>query len=390
MDEVVIGKAKERTRFSFEYLDWRPFALAGLNVLSILLVWAPFLGDMRTICRYLDGPMYMYVAATLYSIPADSPLHAMPLPDFYYACHLVVFPLLIRAFSFLGYDWSMLFVSAAASTLATVIFYYLVKEFKYSVNPFWASIVFIFFPCRWLLYHSVGATEPVFILLVVASLYCYKKDSYVLAFLLAGLASATRIFGILLFVSYAVTLISQRKYRYLPLTLLIPAFLVANFLNYQVIYGDFFAYFKYNGSFVSIAHIALPYLSWSVPVPVPLPMFLTNVLPGNTNNMELFIAIYVLYILGTLRLWKHKELFFYSAFFVGAIMFIGHPDISRYLLPAAPFALILAFDDIISRKEFMLVFPLIIVLGYLYCWGLVPSNLMDAGIYGDMINSINR
>jgi Gpi18-like mannosyltransferase len=332
----------------------------------------------------------MYVASTLYSIPAASPMHALSLPDFYYACHLAVLPLLIRSFSFLGYDWSMLFVSAAASTIATVIFYHLVKDFKYSVNPFWASIVFIFFPCRWLLYHSVGATEPVFILLVIASLYCYKKDSYALAFLLAGLASATRIFGILLFVSYAATLIWQRKYRYLPLTLIIPACILLNFLIYQFAYGDFFAYFKYNGSFVSIAELALPFsAAITLPVPVPFPMFLTNVLPGKTNDMELFIAIYVLYLLGTLRLWKHKELFFYSAVFVGAILFIGHPDISRYLLPAAPFALILAFDDIISRKEFMLVFPLIIVMGYLYCWGLIPTNLMDAAVYGDMIRAIN-
>jgi Gpi18-like mannosyltransferase len=335
--------------------------------------------------------MYMYVASTMYSIPADSPLHVFSLPDYYFACHLAVFPLLIRAFSFLGgYDWSMLFVVAAASTLATIIFYYLVKDFKYSVNPFWASVVFIFFPCRWLLYHSVGASEPVFILLVVASLYCYKKDSYALAFLLAGLASATRIFGILLFVSYAATLIWQRKYRHLPLVLIIPACLAANFLIYQLVYGDFFAYFKYNGSFVSIAQVVLPYLSFSMPVPVPFPMFLTNVLRGNTNNLELFLALYILYLLGTLRLWKHKELFFYSAFFVGAILFIGHPDISRYLLPAAPFALILAFDDIISRKEFMLIFPVIIVLGYLYCWGLMPTNLMDAAMYQSMIQAMGR
>jgi len=390
VEEIVIGKAKERTWFSFEHLDWRPFALAGLNLLSIFMVWAPFLRDMTVISRYWDGPMYMYVASTLYSTPANSPLQVLSLPDFYYACHLAVFPLLIRAFSFIGYDWSTLFVVAAASTLATIFFYHLVKDFKYSVNPFWASVVFIFFPSRWLLYHSVGASEPVFILLVVASLYCYKKDRFALAFLIAGLASVTRIFGVLLVVSYAATLIWQRKYRYLPLTLLIPLCLVLNFLVYQFAYNDFFAYFSYNGSFVSIAQVALPFLNVSVPVPVPFPMFLNNVIPGITNNMELFFAIYILYIVGTLRLWKHKEIFFYAFIFVAAIMFVGHPDVSRYLLPAAPFALILGFDEIISRKEFMLVFPLIVVLGYLYCWGLIPTNMMDAGVYGNLIGTINR
>lgn len=156
--------ALEKTGFPLDtgLLDVKMLALAAINIVATLAVYLPFINNFEVIYRYLDGPLYMYVAKTLYVMPAVTPFN---LPDFYYACHLALYPLLIRAFSFMGYDRSMLFVAIAASTLATMVFYQLLKEFKYSVNPFWASVVFIFFPSRWLLYHSVGASEPLFILL---------------------------------------------------------------------------------------------------------------------------------------------------------------------------------------------------------------------------------
>jgi hypothetical protein len=352
------------------FFDAKIAILAALNVAATLAVYLPFLNDFSVIYRYWDGPLYMYVAKTLYAVPAATPFS---LPDFYYACHLALYPLLIRALSPIGYDRAMVLVTIAASTLATVIFYRLLKEFKYSVHPFWASVVFIFFPSRWLLYHSVGATEPLFILLILASVYCYKKDWYAAAFSLAGLASVTKIFGVLMFASYAVMLLYEKKYRYLPYTLIIPAFLAANFLVYQHAYGDFFAYFKYNGGFMKTT----PFMNFFAPAGA-----------GRTDEAELFMGFYVIYILGALRLWKRPELCSFSLVYLAAIAFIQHPDVSRYLLPVAPFALIVAFDDVISRKEFMLVFPLIVVFGYFYCWGIIPTNLADPVTYRSLLAAL--
>ncbi len=364
----------ERRGFSPDtgHLDIRMVALAVINVAATLAVYLPFAGNMGVIYRYLDGPLYMYVAKTLYAIPASNPFN---LPDYYYACHLALYPLCIRALSFIGYDMSMLLVVIAASTLATLVFYQLLKEFKYSVNPFWASLVFIFFPSRWLLYHSVGATEPLFILLILASVYCYKKDWYIASFTLAGLASVTKIFGVLMLASYVILLVYEKKYRYLPFTLIIPAFLGLNFLAYQFTFGDFFAYFKWNGSFMKAA----PFMNFFAPAGV-----------GKTNDAELFMGFYLLYILGALRLWKRPELFTFSAIYLAFMAFVQHPDVSRYLLPAAPFALIVAFDDIISRKEFMLVFPLIVIFGYFYCWGIIPTNLVSAETFGNLMAALAR
>lgn len=364
-----VPEVRKKHGFSFSpgLIDKQMVALSIINLLAIFFVYLPFLNDLSIIARYWDGPMYMYVAKTLYVVPQVTPF---AVPSYYFACHLALFPLLIRAFSFMGYDVSMIFVVALSSTLATLVFYLLLKDFNYSVNPFWASIVFIFFPSRWLLYHSVGASEPLFILLVLASIYSYKKEWYITAFTLAGLASITRIFGVLMFVSYAILLAWQKKYRYIPYTLIIPAFIGLNFLVYLFTYGDPFAYFHYNGSYMSNT---------------PFQPFLAAAEKGVTNNAELFFAFYIIYIVGTLRLWKHPELFTYSLIFLGFTLFVYHPDISRYLLPVAPSALIVAFDDIISSKEFMVVFPLVILFGYFYCWGIIPTNLAQPELYAELI-----
>jgi|SRR5271157_273216 len=368
-EQVPVSQRKTGFSFDLGFVDGKMIALALINVIATLLVYVPFLNDFSVITMYWDGPLYMYVAKMFYFAPANP----FNLPNYYFACNLVLFPLLIRAFSFIGYDHSMLFVVIASTTLATLVFYRLLKDFNYSINPFWASIVFIFFPSRWLLYHSVGASEPLFILLVISSIYCYKKDRYLFAFLLAALASITKIFGVLMFASYIILLLYEKKYKYLPYTLIIPAFLGANFLIYQFTYGNFFAYFQYNGGFLKL---------------VPFMNIFDPALKGQTNNAELFIAMYVIYILGALRLWKRPELFSFTIVFVLFMAFVQHPDISRYLLPAAPFALIVAFDDIISSKEFMLVFPLIVIFGYIYCWGIIPTNLIDSGTYSSLIASL--
>jgi hypothetical protein len=380
--------AKSGFSFGEGVLDVKAIALILINMAATLLVYVPFLSymapvyqvlsgpsfvriakylpalsDPTIISRYLDGPLYIYVAKTLYVVPAQTPLD---LPGYYFACHLALFPVLIRLFSSMGYQQAMLFIVIVSSTLAVLIFYMLVKEFKYSVDPFWLSVVFIFFPSRWLLYHSIGAAEPLFIMLVLASLYCFKKDWALAACLIAGLATITKIFGLLLFVSYVALFIYKKQYRRLPYALFIPAFLGVNFLIYQFIYGDFLAYFKWNGSFMSI---------------VPFMDFFSSALKGQTDQAELFMAIYVLYILGALRLRKHPELFAVALPFALFMAFVWHPDISRYLLPIAPLALLIGFDDIICRKEFKWIFPLIVIFGFIYCWGIIPTNLMTPDQY---------
>src|SRR5271157_1595626 len=143
-EQVPVSQRKTGFSFDLGFVDGKMIALALINVIATLLVYVPFLNDFSVITMYWDGPLYMYVAKMFYFAPANP----FNLPNYYFACNLVLFPLLIRAFSFIGYDHSMLFVVIASTTLATLVFYRLLKDFNYSINPFWASIVFIFFPSR--------------------------------------------------------------------------------------------------------------------------------------------------------------------------------------------------------------------------------------------------
>ncbi|MBU2560466.1 hypothetical protein KKA03_06175 [archaeon] len=69
------------------------------------------------------------VAKNFYSIAEDP----FPLPDYYFAAHLVGYPLMIRIFSFLGYFPSMLFVTLLFSTLSIRVFYKLLKAPRASI-----------------------------------------------------------------------------------------------------------------------------------------------------------------------------------------------------------------------------------------------------------------
>ena len=65
---------------------------------------------------------------------------------------------------------------------------------------------------------------------------------------------------------------------------------------------------------------------------------------------EFYAILFGAYALGIARLWQRKRYEFFAvslAFFI-PVLFMSHYDLSRYLLPAAPFALIFAFDDLIA------------------------------------------
>lgn len=149
--------------------------LAAAAILSCFAVYAPFWADSAdTLARYWDVPNYLYVAKTLYDITPDHPLKFYGNPPAYFACHLPVYLLAIRLLSFLGYPAGMLAATVLFTVLATLAFYQLLIESKAVTHPWWSALVSLFLPARWLLYHSVGATEAPFLFFVFSpcSLTC--------------------------------------------------------------------------------------------------------------------------------------------------------------------------------------------------------------------------
>lgn len=357
---------------------WRrgAFIIASAMLGSTLLVYFPFRHDLSAIYRYWDGPLYAYVAKTLYSIPADHPFRAYDLPQFYFASHLPLFPLLIRVLSWItfgDYPFAMLLATLLSSVTAAVLFYRLLTAWQLVASPMWTALLFCFFPPRWLLYHSVGATEPLFFCLIFAAFLAYKAQKTSLVILLILLASVTRIQGLLLIPAFGLIYLWRKQWRnvlLLPLSLM---GILCVFAFYEYRFGDFFVYFKWNAGQHRIVD------------PHPFSLFQFYATQQNWHSTELFLWTYVLFAAGILGLWKHRELFFFSAIFFLLPICVTHLDLSRYILPLAPFSILIGFDSIWSRKPCRFVLPLLVYLDYSYVWGCIPWNAASAEVYGKLL-----
>lgn len=368
--------------------------IACFVIFSTLLIWLPhilalpifwglnFSNGFNTIYRNFDGLEYIVIAKTWYDPSLISQL-PQNLPASYFAAHFPGYSILIAIFApFLGYLKSMLFVSLLSTILATWAFYLLVRDFKLSNHPLFLSIVFLVLPARWLIVRSVGSAEPLFILFTIMTLYFFMKFentqriSFIFFSSLFGfLAQITRPPGILLLIALSLYILwkifksqvqskIQSFYRaiisYYPL-LLIPGGLLLIFVWFGNVYQDIFAYF-HSGDNIHLTF--LPFQSLN-----------KNQFWVGDIWLEDIIYIFILGFLGGLLLLKQKLLplaFFVLTYLIASI-FVAHRDISRYTLPAMPFVLI-AFEKILTAKEFKIVLMILALAIYLYAQNFLIEN----------------
>lgn len=373
----------------------------GSTILLTLAVWLPhilrlnfyglnFSEGFNTIYRNFDGINYIIIAKSLYN---ERIIAALPqeLPHTYYAAHFPLYSLLILIFSpLLGFLKSMLFVSVISTAAAAIAFYFLVRDFKLSHQPLWLSLVFLMLPARWLIVHSVGSAEPTFIFFTILALYFFlkfeEKRSYLdvtLAGMFGLLAQWTRPPGILLFIAFGLYILwksynknpgifinqtIKKSLSYFPL-ILIPAGLISIFFLYQVTYNDFFAYF-HSGDNI---HLTFP----------PFQVFNKNQFWVGDIWLEDVVYVYLLGLFSGIMLLKSdrshnlpsgaKILGIYVLTYIGASLFVAHRDISRYVLPIFPFALI-AFEKVLVSREFKIVLVIISLGIYLYAQNFILQN----------------
>ena len=360
-----------------------------LSLFSTFLIWLPFflrIGSfwgmnlptegMATIIKNFDGLYYVVIAKSFYQPELISPVFSFGLPAIYYAAHFPLYPILIKIFGFLfGYSWSMLWLSVISSALAAVVFYLFIKEFKYSSQPLWLTIIFLFFPARWLVVRSVGSPEPLFLALMLISFYFFKKKNYWPAAIFGSLTQLSKPPGILLFIGYAIFLIYDNwnliKQNWLkgfgqiikqtyPLVLM-PLTLLGLFGYYQFAYHDFWAYF-HSGDNI--------HLFWP-----PLQVFNATATWVGTFWLEEVIYVYLLGILGVIYLFKQKriDLAIFTTLFFYTTLFISHRDIARYSLPMMPFVLI-GLEKFLTKKEFKIAFAVILLPIFLYTINFIAHN----------------
>lgn len=360
---------------------------------STFFLWIPFLlrlGNLNMLYIYknYDGPLYVIPAKTFYNPSQIAKLSLdIGLPVKYFAAHLPLYPLLIRIVrelhqltgfwvNRLDYLKSMVGVNLLATIGLALFFYFLLKKFKLTKKPLLLTSIFLFLP-RFLIVRTVGAPESLFMFLIIASLYFFEKEKYMLAGIFGGLATMTKTPGILLFFAYFLvlaekclvpSLLGRTKMvpKKFPLSyfwlLLIPLSLVGVFVLYWRQLGDFFAYF-HSGDNIHLVY--------------PFSVFNFKARWVGTAWLEDVTFYFFIYLLTVFYLKdnKYRSLFYFSLVFFTATVFIQHRDIARYSLPLWPMATI-AFEEFFTSKKFLLALIILLPAIYLYAWNFLLYNVM--------------
>lgn len=352
-------------------LVWLPHILALPNFWGL-----SFKEGFSTIYRNFDGLEYVIIAKSFYN-PSLIATLPQSLPASYFPSHFPGFAILIWVFApIMGFLKSMLFVSVVSTILSAWAFYFLVKNLKLTAQPLFLSLLFLILPARWLIVHSVGSSETLFIFLVITVLYFFirfEQTGHFADIILVGifglLAQITRPPGILLFIALVLYIgyklilkrVSINYLKYFPL-ILIPLGLLGVFYLYGQTLGDFWAYF-HSGDNI---HLILP----------PFQVFNKGQFWVGDIWLEDIIYIFILGFFGALMLWKKglKQISLFVLIYLAASTLIAHRDISRYLLPVSPF-IIIAFEKALTSREFKIIFPIIALAIYLYSQNFLIENV---------------
>lgn len=344
-------------------IAWLPF-FPQLSLLGVYMKGT----DTGTVYRNYDGPLYLIVAKTWYEPQEIQKLKIdVPLSPTYYAAHLPLYPAVISFFSiFMGYLKATIFSTVFTTILLALFFYYMVKNLKVSNNPLLLTCVMLMLP-RFLIVRSVGAPESLFILFTLMSLFFFEKKNYLGAGITGGLATMTKLPGILLFVAYVssivTVLIRTRKFdpRWLYL-LLVPFGLLVVCLIYQQQMHDFFAYW---------------HTQYVVPMPYPFSAFDARAKWVGTHWLEDVVLYFALYALTLVYSFRHRVSIFFHytvVFFIG-VSLVQHRDIARYALPLWPITCII-FERFLTSKKTIIAFLVIVPAIYFYAWNFMAGNVM--------------
>ncbi len=359
----------------------RIFYLVAAVVLFSLLVLTPFLtktvlpgwgldfsAGTKILWQNYDGPNYLIIEKTWYDKNAISKDFSNPLPAEYYPAHFPLYPAIVGVFDFfLKGPTAMLLATLLGVLLCFLMFYRYLSENGLSKNPLWLCLVFLVLPARWVAVRSVGSPEPWLIFFLLASFYFFRKEKFWLAGLFGALAQLTKSPAVILLGAYGVYAlvesVKKRKiqFKYLPLLLQAVAIGLL-FWFYGVRTGDFWAYFNSGDNI----HLFWPPFS----VFSPFGEYWVG-----SFWLEDVIWTWLILGVGILRLKKKNmraEMYFAGLFFVSTL-FVGHRDVSRYILPVAPFALI-GWDGLVQKKDFKFVFWLLLVPILLFSWNFLLHN----------------
>jgi hypothetical protein len=151
-----------------------------------------------------DGIFYIRIATQGYSFPEQA--------------YFPMYPTLINLFTILTKNpiISGVLISYLAFVTALYLLHKLLKKNLKIKNIFWVYIFLLVYPTSY--YFGVMYTESLFFMLLIATIYLFKQEKFLLAFLFGYLTALTRVSGIFLTIPLGLIflekLLKERKFSY--------------------------------------------------------------------------------------------------------------------------------------------------------------------------------
>jgi hypothetical protein len=228
-------------------------------------------------------------------------------------------------------------------------------------------LLFIFVPVRFVIYRSVGASEPLYISYCYLALIGYRTNNFLL--LLPALLGAcmTRIEGISIVGTIGLCYLLRLHFFGVFLTSLSLVAPLLIFCMHKWKFGNWFAYFEFNQQGMRL--LKLP----------PFHKFVS--LAKSDEFVHSMPTIYLLCVFGMGLIVVMKVAFPLGVFATVYFLFcavINHVDVWRYALPGLVLAVLIGFDAIWRSKQFrsnwyVLAVPYAFVV-VLYVAGNLASN----------------
>jgi len=137
-------------------------------------------------------------------------------------------------------------------------------------------------------------------------------------------------------------------------------------------FGDFFVYFNVN----------------AVNIQEPFKIMITL---GDIYFRELYGILIVIFAIAAFALWERgeKEMSLFILLYLPLIALVAHGDVSRYMIPMVPFALI-GFERIFPKNRIAFIFVIVLaaILSLIYTWIMIPLNPMPEETFQNIRETI--
>jgi hypothetical protein len=371
----------------FWALDRRDFAALGAMAAVIAFLWASALrsGGKLGVVSYWDGPNYIYAGMTLWRIPKNNPwTQAFRYPPSYFACHLPGFPLAIRLISTLCFN-RFLVGAHVTILLISLLHIYLFRRvlsiYDAVADPARSALFLSLIPIRMIVYHAVGASEPLFMVYVYLAFIFLKVNKTLPLFLAIAGACITRVEGLILWgtvgLCYCLRFDIVRAFI-IGLDLLAPASVL---LLHHFRFGDWKAYYRFNQGYNQLLHF-------------PPGFEIRDGAAGGSDVLyhSSVLSLFAVFAVGAFLVF-HACLPF-GIFTLAYLIFsssLWHNDPYRYALPGYIFAIFVGFDELwssVTMTKVMtgLVFPLAFA-GMRYGLGQLRTNTASPWFTATVLNS---